>query len=1446
MHDSDSSSEEDDDQLAVTTNDVYHLPDSKLPPSDGCTNAVMPRLGDGATPAPPTAPKSQDHKDSDDDDEDSIPIRAPRGRMAARLQKNQLPDDEDEPTCSPETPVKKPRRLQRAIPSSPRSQSSVRSATSSPPMIDGGSDTEAEELPALNRLAELVAKKKADRQARDAAEATKRQVALERDAAIEAKLASSPPPGFNPESSKKSKRLMLKEDLQLEHKLTQNTKPKRKAGKKALEEMRRETQRLDRGRQLVHEPTTRTKFTKESFLQRMNYFKSGVSPLVEEQSAPLIPEELIAASSSTASSRPRTPIFDAIAAILSPGTSPPSEHVDPVLKDDQSFHYDVSMEEEELPSLDAIMTQREPRSSPQESNIPSTAMDAPRPLKPGELRGTDLISESKDTVVASHAEPRPHKKDSLPQSKPATKSGLSPNSDDDDDLEIATPVSKRTALFDRRKAEKIAADTAPLHTLRVLAQLDHKDDQTSRQRTHKQSVNAAQHLHDLRRRAKEQARAEREERVQELKARGVIIQSTEEIENQQAQQENLLEKARQNAEELRRTEKRTSGFGSDEDDEDDEDWTEAKRGPKGDGHIDDADDEEEEEADLVLSGSEEEEEIIPDKDVNLVLDEASEAADTDRETDVGNDAEAVAKFKVDEDLVDSRMLPEETSKLKPVTWRRSRNTRIVSSDEEETEGEQPRRMITPPKPQAAADASSGAKVKTPAAAFRQAFGANPFEANIDGAVPATGLTQLFMGSMAVDTTDMQIPATLPDFDVLEEYDGLPDQPQQVVPSSQAEESSGAAESGGLTDDMFEGAGPSRLDMQYIPPAPSTQYPSQFSDPTQDQGFQRSSPIPNRFVVALTPEDSPIKPAPLGRLKRKRDLEVEDVEQDDATSSVVQTENAFTRLQAAAKRPRSEEITIFDKKKSAARDMIEQQAEESEDEYAGLGGDDADPSDSEDSGNEEDKAMLDNSRIDVDENELAALGAELERKEDDKMINKLYKDITSGNLKRRRGAGGGLGELDDGSSDEDEAEERRRRKKQAEFRRMRKLLCQDENVGRLEGKKKAEAFLKTLEDRDGANGDDDIDFLSDVDMEEEADESQSQALTAAGETDPARPLTGEPAQIEPVSEELTIRFPPPRLPTSKSVPERSHSNSCSGGSKPRRATTMQEIKRTVSQLLDDPHSQSLSHHHHHHHHHSGSEHDDDGASDSELDSDPASDSDTLSLDSHPRRSHSLLLTSEHDPANEPPQAQFINRALLKRSESQPGCSTGSSSSTNTNTSRLAFAALPPDTTARSQPSHLPQSMAVLRRQASERLTALRARTAGAPALKSQTSSLSVDGDRGWALPAMRPGVGTGVGRNGGEGAGGTGIAGTERMAGGVEVGSGLKRAGSGSVRKGKGVGEGGIGAGGKGGVNWVGDLREEERRKREELRSAQDLKRLRRECGGGLGGLGIGKGGAVWR
>jgi mediator of replication checkpoint protein 1 len=176
---------------------------------------------------------------------------------------------------------------------------------------------------------------------------------------------------------------------------------------------------------------------------------------------------------------------------------------------------------------------------------------------------------------------------------------------------------------------------------------------------------------------------------------------------------------------------------------------------------------------------------------------------------------------------------------------------------------------------------------------------------------------------------------------------------------------------------------------------ATQF-SEFPEPTQDTGFQAISPIKGRFVelppstidtviLQQTPVPDPVNDSQMakkkGKLRRRNEVAiVSDDEQGETTNSPAAqeidefeiSENVFDVMRRASKRKETE-VDSFDKKKSEAKEMVQEQAEESEDEYAGLGG-----ASDDDSGGEEDayvKEIIDDEGgKDADERQLAAFYA----------------------------------------------------------------------------------------------------------------------------------------------------------------------------------------------------------------------------------------------------------------------------------------------------------------------------------------------------------------------------------------------------------------------------------------------------------------------------------------
>lgn len=142
-----------------------------------------------------------------------------------------------------------------------------------------------------------------------------------------------------------------------------------------------------------------------------------------------------------------------------------------------------------------------------------------------------------------------------------------------------------------------------------------------------------------------------------------------------------------------------------------------------------------------------------------------------------------------------------------------------------------------------------------------------------------------------------------------------------------------------------------------------------------------------------------------------------------------------------------------------------------------------------------------------------------RDADEKQVAQLLKDITTGALRRRRGADDDL-DLDD---PEDELLARRR-EKQREFARMRNALLADGKVTEIAENPKKAAFFKAIEDRD--DDDVDLDFLEEGKGDDEQPQpSQDAEPQDATTTDDNGSKRKRP--LEPSAEDIANR-PPPHL------------------------------------------------------------------------------------------------------------------------------------------------------------------------------------------------------------------------------------------------------------------------------------------------------------------------------
>ncbi|KAF6833956.1 MRC1-like domain-containing protein [Colletotrichum plurivorum] len=1095
----------------------------------------------------------------DSDSEEEEVIRRPRGRLAAqmqggspredseepesfldRIQKRLEAADEDDATAEDTTmadaqededdfPVA-PRRLQRkqARETTPKPQSPAAAAPSSPGLFvspnrdepdapfnetaaDDASDSDAS-LPSLknnSRFQALVERKRQERLAREAEEEKKKAERIERQKAMNADL-------FDDDGANVSDIT----DDEGGRKLSQAVRPARKAGKKAIEEMNRETQRMARNMQLAHEAKTRKKFSKADFLERFNFRKA------EPKSDP----------KTQSSSRPATPVsaHQTDAEMKDPETPPSSPPVTKTMtpsKDQQTTttvappaaHSD---DEEELPSLDDVF-------------------EASKKLDKGKGKGKAIASPEKAPV--KEAKPKRQVRIKLP-SITAHHAVI----DLDDDLEITgVKNSKLDAIFKNVPTKK-CNEPRSMFALRQLAHITSPGKQRKK-RDEKSTMTAGELHFTLQQRAREQAKMEREKRLEYLRSKGIVVQTAEEREREMQEVEDIVARARREAEEImererelakeEKKEKRKNGELDAWDDSDDEEY-------------EGSDEEVAADAEVELSGSEEEdEEGVSDEEPegNALLD--NEANDSGSEQ---SEAEADAPEK--DPFIDS----EDDFDLPKKNIRRAKKIQVISDDEDEEES----RVEATPRPKTANQQSPAApNTKSPAiptTVLRSAKKTFIPGLPVTGAA-GLGLTQIFAGTMddsqpAAGTIPSQ--SSMPDFDSLPDSNliGNSQQDSMMILDSQGGDTQRAETQPDSADGVhlhFTQSQVHGFDSLIRDEPPCTQMSI---EATQDAGPQDYTPLKSRFVEPPVStvetmvldgdaEAETVLESPLvrrGRLRRKIDAApapaVEDEDESRPASPDVDefgfNTTAFSVMRDAAKeQKRRRKAEEYNRKKSKAKDMVEDQAEESEDEYAGLGGADGEDSDDDDAASV--KEMIDDQGgLTADEErKLAALHAERERATDEKMVDKLFHDITTGMLRRKRGADYDLSDSDDGG-------EARRRMKRRQFQKMQQALFADERIKKIAEKPGNQAFLRTLEDR---GSDDEMDFLD-----------------LAPPPEPMQTDGGDASQSQtvPDSQPAAHNQRQPLAPANRSAAD---SRRRRDGKKP---SNIGEIRESVSSLLED--------------------------------------------------------------------------------------------------------------------------------------------------------------------------------------------------------------------------------------------------------------------------------------
>lgn len=1008
----------------------------------------------------PPMTKSSAQDDDDEDDEDEIVTTRPRKLQQRPRQRTATPEPQprDEPTATSPGLFVSPEKQAAQAPESPGLFVSPAKPSDRP---QDGLASDDEELPSISNLQKnprfqaLVEKKRKEREAREAEEERKK---AERRAAMAADDRMSVDGDDDDISDDEGGR-----------KLTQKGATKRpsqrKASKKALEDMNRETQRMARELQLAHEPKVKNKITKATLFERFNFRPAGAAAAAASQAATAEkPAKGSSVPQSPATSRPSD--TEKVPEKETPPSSPPvgNKQPDKTVEELATSTGDLLLEENsdgELPTFEEALTQTRKKLDKGKGKATAADFEA----EDQQAKAKAKIAAFASAVPTTKVKRNVRVKFPLQQQRSSVQANtisLDDDDDDDDELQVKpqTRKSKIDAIFDRVPLAQ-TREPRPLQMLRKLAHIDDpeklpapplpKNKQHLSKHQPPAMTSGALEM-TLLQRARAQAKREREEHLEMLRAKGVVVMTAEERAKEMQEVEDIVARARREAEEImarerevakeERRKRKANGeedpLGWDDSEDDDESFVGSEKG-------DDGEDGEEGPEVIELSGSEEEEEEDggegEDGDEDEDMAEADPAGALFDES-AGESGEEEQAEKLDDEDEDEDELPS-TKTIR----RRPRKQIVVLSDDDEDEDadDKEERVVsskqrieeTPrPKqrfPKSPTSALRSGSPSVPTSVLRSARKSFIPGLPVPVAQPAgLGLTQIFAGTM--DDSQSQEPGSpqlggsspsqpRPTFDIDltdipdsnfsqnvdrqhpgEEDDMILDsQPSlntgtrhkknEDVETQAALETQGGVQLGfSQSESQMHGFDSLLLNHHQL----NNTQGSELIEPTQDQGYKDYTPLKQRFVdvapqqaphstvetvlvgnqgsasvtasrstpggsgsVAAGSADSPSEKRPLGRLRRRGDVitgsalfnastmdddeddgdgdqEMEDagVEDDDEEREAEKAKSAFEKMKRAAEREkRLKEM----KKKSKAREMVEEQAEESEDEYAGLGG-----------------------------------------------------------------------------------------------------------------------------------------------------------------------------------------------------------------------------------------------------------------------------------------------------------------------------------------------------------------------------------------------------------------------------------------------------------------------------------------------------------------------------
>lgn len=182
----------------------------------------------------------------------------------------------------------------------------------------------------------------------------------------------------------------------------------------------------------------------------------------------------------------------------------------------------------------------------------------------------------------------------------------------------------------------------------------------------------------------------------------------------------------------------------------------------------------------------------------------------------------------------------------------------------------------------------------------------------------------------------------------------------------------------------------------------------------------------------------------------------------------------------------------------------------------------------------------------------------ERAADSAQVDKLFRDITTGMLRKRR-RGGGNGDFD--LSDSDDGGEARRRLKRKQFAKMQKALFADERLGKIAENPRNSAFMKSIED---LGSDEEMGFDEPYFVVEEESQPQEASQSKQGESEESIP-NSQPIAIEAPGGNLGRKRTrnEPSEPAARPAPNMRRTRD---GARP---ASLADVRRSLTSLLGEP-------------------------------------------------------------------------------------------------------------------------------------------------------------------------------------------------------------------------------------------------------------------------------------